>query len=204
MPRKKETKYKSSYNPDRECYISADGKYLCYETFDLDTKRLVTFRYEIGKDGITEELTFAIDDMYYRQDQVDRKENELKDPLFEAKYRNYKSGSKEDAVDPWDTILVHDGDPAEAIDHEEDKENPDTVKVREVIDTKCNKRQKELFFAHFGECKQLEQIRKEEAEQTGKLPSPAAMTSRKNKIIDKVAKSFGVERVKCHKYPKKD
>ena len=30
------------------------------------------------------------------------------------------------------------------------------------------------------------------------------MTNRKNKIIDKVAKSFGVERVKHHKYPKKD
>lgn len=43
-----------------------------------------------------------------------------------------------------------------------------------------------------------------EAEQTGKLPSSAAMTNRKNKIIDKVAKSFGVERVKRHKYPKQD
>lgn len=47
-------------------------------------------------------------------------------------------------------------------------------------------------------------MRQAEAEQTGKLPSSAAMTNRKNKIIDKVAKSFGVERVKRHAYPKKD
>ena len=46
-------------------------------------------------------------------------------------------------------------------------------------------------------------MRQAEAEQTGKLPSSAAMTNRKNKIIDKVAKSFGVERVKRHSYPQK-
>ena len=46
-------------------------------------------------------------------------------------------------------------------------------------------------------------MRQTEADQTGKLPSSAAMTNRKNKIIDKVAKSFGVERVKRHSYPKK-
>ena len=43
-----------------------------------------------------------------------------------------------------------------------------------------------------------------EAEQTGKLPTAQAMTNRKNKIIDKVAKSFGVERVKRRKSSKQD
>ena len=76
--------------------------------------------------------------------------------------------------------------------------------MRRVIDEECTESQQEFFFEHFGEGTQLEEMRQAEAEQTGKLPSPAAMTNRKNKIIDKVAKYFGVERVKHHKYPKKD
>ncbi len=50
---------------------------------------------------------------------------------------------------------------------------------------------------------QFEEMRQAEVEQTGKLPSSAAMTNRKNKIIDKAAKALGVERVKRHSYPKK-
>lgn len=76
--------------------------------------------------------------------------------------------------------------------------------MRRVIDEECTESQQDFFFEHFGEGTQLEEMRQVEAEQTGKLPSPAAMTNRKNKIIDKVAKSFGVERVKHQKYPKKD
>ncbi len=76
--------------------------------------------------------------------------------------------------------------------------------MRCVIDEECTEAQQDFFFEHFGEGTQLGEMRQAEAEQTGKLPSSAAMTNRKNKIIDKVAKSFGVERVKRHKYPKKD
>ena len=106
-------KRKSGFNPNRTCYLTADGKYYCYERWDDDAKCVVTQRFEVGKD-LSVELTIMLDES----------------------------------------------------DHDMDLQS--------------------------------------EAEQTGKLPSPAAMTNRKNKIIDKVAKSFGVERVKRHKYPKKD
>ena len=106
-------KRKSGFNPNRTCYLTADGKYYCYERWDDDAKCVVTQRFEVGKD-LSVELTIMLDES----------------------------------------------------DHDMDLQS--------------------------------------EAGQTGKLPSSAAMTNRKNKIINKVAKSFGVERVKRHKYPKKD
>ena len=110
----------------------------------------------------------------------------------------------EDAVDPWDTIADKSGSPEDAMFAEPEPENPQVAQVRRVIDEECTESQQDFFFEHFGEGTQLEEMRQAEAEQTGKLPSSAAMTNRKNKIIDKVAKSFGVERMKRHKYPKKD
>ena len=203
--KKKEAKYKAHYNPNRECYITADGKYLCYNTTDLETKRPTTLRYEIGKDGITEELTFFIDEINYQQDLSDRYENELRDPLFDAKVNSYKvDPDNEDAVDPWDMIADKSSSPENAMFAEPEQENPQAAQVRRVIDEECTESQQDFFFEHFGEGTQLEEMRQAEVRQTGKLPSSAAMTNRKNKIIDKVAKSFGVERVKRHKYPKKD
>ena len=52
--------------------------------------------------------------------------------------------------------------------------------------------------------KQLEEMRQAEAEQAGRLPSSQAMTNRKNKIVDKIAKALGVERIKRRKSSKKD
>lgn len=205
MQRNKDSKkYKSSYNPNRECYISADGKYLCYVTTDLDTKRLVTLRFEIGRDGLTEELTFHIDDLNHGMDLNDRYESELRDPLFDAKVRSKADPDDEDAVNPWDTLADKSGSPEEALFVEPEPENPQVAQMRRVINEECTEAQQDFFFEHFGVGTQLEEMRQAEAEQTGRPPSSAAMTNRKNKIIDKAAKALGVERVKRHSYPKKD
>lgn len=193
MQRNNETKKrKSGFNPNRTCYLTADGKYYCYERWDDDAKCVVTQRLEVGKD-LSLELTIMLDESDHDMDLQDRYESELRDPLFDAKVNSYKADSdNEDAVDPWDMIA------------EPEQENPQAVEARRVIDEECTESQQDFFFEHFGKGTPLEEMRQAEAEQTGKLPSPAAMTNRKNKIIDKVAKSFGVERVKRHKYPKKD
>lgn len=205
MPNKQKLKYKAHYNPRRECYISSDGKYLCYETTDLNTHRPVTLRYEIGKDGITEDLTFLIDDMNYEMDLQDRYESEKRDPLFDAKMHSYAANpDSEDAIDPWDTLADKGGSLEDMIFAEPELENPQAEQVRRVIDEKCTKAQQDFFFEHFGEGTQLEEMRQAEAKKTGKLPSPSAMTNRKNKIINKAAKPFGVLRVKRRKYSKKD
>ena len=151
-------KRKSGFNPNRTCYLTADGKYYCYERWDDD-----------------------------------------------AKVNSYKADpDNEDAVDPWDMIADKGSSPEDAMFAEPEQENPQAVEARRVIDEECTESQQDFFFEHFGKGTPLEEMRQAEAEQTGKLPSSAAMTNRKNKIVDKVAKSFGVERVKRHKYPKKD
>ena len=200
MSKEKETRYKAHYNPNRDCYISADGKYLCYRTTDLDARRLVTLRFEIGKEGLTEEVIFEIDEMYHDEDLNDRYQDELHHRLFDAKVASYAADPNgEDSVDPWDTIPDKSGSPEDVLFAEPEPENPQATTVRRVLEEECTEQQQDLFFAHFGERKQLEEIRQAEAERTGKLPSSQAMTNRKNKIIDKAAKVLGVQRVKRRK-----
>lgn len=197
-------KRKSGFNPNRTCYLTADGKYYCYEYWDDGAKRMVTQKFEVGKD-LSVELTIMLDESDHDMDLQNRYEGELRDPLFEAKVSSYKFNSdNEDAVNPWFTIADKGGSPEDVLFAEPKLESPQVMQVRCVLDENCTESQQDFFFEHFGMGTQLEEMRQTEAEQTGKLPSSAAMTNRKNKIIDKVAKSFGVERVKRHKYPKKD
>lgn len=135
----------------------------------------------------------------------DRYQDELRDSLFDAKIKSYKSDSDdEDAVDPWDMLADKSSSPEDILFAESETENPQVAHVRKVIDENCTESQQKFFFEHFGMGKQLEEMRQAEAEQAGRLPSSQAMTNRKNKIVDKVAKALGVERIKRRKSSKKD
>nr|DAT75085.1 MAG TPA: hypothetical protein [Caudoviricetes sp.] len=148
---------------------------------------------------------YLTDETDHDMDLNDRYQDELRDHLFDTKAASYKADpDNEDAVDPWDELADKSSSPEDILFSEPEQENPQVAQVRQIIDEECTEAQRDFFFEHFGAGTQLEEMRQAEAEQTGKLPSSAAMTNRKNKIIDKVAKSFGVERVKRHKYPKKD
>lgn len=196
-------KHKSGFNPNRTCYLTADGKYYCYERWDDDAKYMVTQRLEVGKD-LSLELTIMLDESDHDADLNDRYESELRDPLFNAKVNSYKADpDNENAVDPWDTLADKSSSPEDALFAKPEPENPQVAQVRRVIDEECTEAQQDFFFEHFGEGTQLEEMRQAEAGQTGKLPSSAAMTNRKNKIINKAAKALGVEWVKRHSYPKR-
>ena len=56
--------------------------------------------------------------------------------------------------------------------------------------------QQDLLYAHLGERKFLEDIRREEEAATGKKITKQAMHNRWNKIITKACKYFGVEKPK--------
>ena len=204
-PKNKETrKRKNGFNSQYESYLSEDGKHYCYPRWDDDKKCVVIEKLEVGKD-LSVELSILLDKSDKSMDLQDRYEHELRDPLFDTKVNNYMADpDNADAVNPWETIADKRGSVEDILFTEPEPENPQVEQVRRVIEGECTEPQKNLFFEHFGEGKQLEEIRQAEAEQTGKLPSPAAMNNRKNKVINKVAKSIGVERVKRHKYPKKD
>ena len=195
---------KSGFNPNRHCYLTADGKYYCYEYWDPETKRVVTQKLEVGKD-LSLELTLYLDWSDHEMDLQDRYEGELRDPLFEAKVNSYNADpDNEDAVDPWDTLADKGGSPEDAMSAEPDQANPQVATVRRSIAEEFTEAQQDFFFEHFGIGKQLEEMRQAEAEETGKLPTAQAYTNRKNKIVEKVAKSLGVERVKRCKSSKKD
>ena len=204
MKNEETKKRKSNYNPNRTCYLTADGKYYCYECWDYAAKCVVTQKLEVGKD-LSLELTLYLDQSDHDMDLNDRYQDELRDSLFDAKIKSYKSDSDdEDAVDPWDMLADMSSSPEDILFAESETENPQVAHVRKVIDENCTESQQKFFFEHFGMGKQLEEMRQAEAEQAGRLPSSQAMTNRKNKIVDKIAKALGVERIKRRKASKKD
>lgn len=197
-------KRRSSYDPNRQCYMSADGTAYYYERLDPDTGRYERILLTVGRDGITEEIIRLLDSMDHDEDLGNRYENENKDALFEAKRNRYEADpDSEDAVDPWDTVSRPGDDPADILCADEKKENPDIARVREVIDNSCNERQQNLFFSHFGEGKQLEEIRREEVAASGKEKKLQDVLNVKNDVLRKVADALGVTRVK-HRRTKKD
>ena len=191
------TQRKSGFNPKRTCYLTVDGKYYCYKRWDDNAKCEVTQRLEVGKD-LSLELTIMLDESDHGMDLQDRYVGELRDPVFDAKESSYKADpDNEDTVDPWDTLADKGGSPENVLFSEPETENPEAALVRKVIEENCTDAQRDLYYEHF------EEIRQEEAERTEKLVSQAAMTKRKNKIIDKVAKVLGVSRIKCSQHNKK-
>ena len=205
MQRNKNSKKnrKSNFNSNRPCYLSADGKFYCYEVYDPETDRVVTQKFEVGKGDYSVDWTIFLDETDHDMDLNDRYQQEFKDPLFEAKAESYKADPEnEDKVNPWDTIPDKSASPEEVLFSEPEAENPDAAKVREVIDTRCTARQQELFFSHFGEGKKLEQIRQDEVAKEGKEKKLQAIVNVKNDVIKKVSDALGVTPVKRRKSKK--
>lgn len=197
MAKTTETKKRESYyNPNRTSYLSEDGRYYCYRIWDPDAKCMVVQKLEVGRD-LSLDWTIFLDRADHAEDLNERYQKELRDPLFDAKVARYKADPKdEEAVDPWETVGDKKNDVEAALFPEPKPENLETAKVRDVIEKQCTEAQQDLIFRHFGMCQQLEAIRQAEAVQTGKLVSSVAMTRRKNKILDKVARALGVVRAK--------
>lgn len=200
MKSKKTKNRKSNFNSNRPCYLSADGKFYCYEVYDPETDRVGTQKFEVGKGDYSIDWTIFLDETDHDMDLSDRYQEELKDPQFKAKVKNYKAcPENEDKTNPWDTISDNSASPEKVLFHEPKQENPDAAKVREVIDTKCNARQQELFFSHFGEGKQLEQIRQDEVAKDGNEKSLQSIVNVKNDVIKKAADALGVTPIKRRK-----
>lgn len=195
-------KRESHYNPNRSSYLSTDGRYYCYEVWDPDAKCMVVQKLEVGKD-LSLDWTLFLDQADHAEDLNDRYQNEFRNPLFDSKVARYKADPKdEEAVDPWETVGDKKNDVEAALFPEPKPEKPEISAVRGVID-QCSEAQQDFIYRHFGMMQQLEAIRQAEAAQTGKLVSSVAMTRRKNKILDKVARALGVERAKRCKQKRK-
>ena len=108
---------------------------------------------------------------------------------YDAENADYDFLAKKDADegDPFDRI---------AVDVFEDAaETPDLEQILAFIGT-LTPAQKDLVYAHLGERKFLEDIRREEEAATGKKITKQAMHNRWNRIMAKACKYFGVEKPK--------
>lgn len=187
MPKRKTTKRKSDYNPDRLHYMSKDGKYYCYDILDERGRTIRTQKIEITPE--LEEITIIMDEMDYRSDLSDRYENELLDSEFIAKQeRAFNEDEDDDLIESLPSNDV-----------EEEAEDPMAEKVRAVVETEFTEEQQDLYYKHYGLCRQFEDIRQEEGRRTGKLPGAPAMTGRKDRMLNKVAKALGAEPPKPRK-----
>lgn len=193
-------KRKSEYNPSRSSYLSKNGQHYTYKYWDDNMKCMREETLLVGV-HISLEFAMALDEMDYGMDLNDRYESELRDPEFEAKLNKHLANN-DDTTDPWDMLVDRHGSAEDTLLYEPEPENPQAVEARHVIDEECTETQQNFFYDHFGMSKPLEEIRQAEIMKTGKSLTATAMTNRKNKIIEKTAKSLGVERVKRHKYPK--
>ncbi len=200
---KNRSKRTSNYDANRQCYMAKDATAYFYERWNEETRSYERIPLTVGKDGITEEIILLLDSMDHDEDLSNRYENENRDPLFEAKRRRFEADPDgDDAIDPWDTVSRLGDDPAEVICGGKKSENPDISRVREVIETRCNERQQSLFYKHFGEGKQLEQIRQEEVAASGKEKTLQAVLNVKNDVLRKVADAFGGKPVKRRRMKK--
>ena len=197
--RTNEAKRKEFYINNRDCYLSVDGKYYCYRVWDEGTKCMVTQEIEVGKD-MSLDITLVLDGLDHDEDLRDYYERKRRNRVFDSEMRKYQSASdSEESINPWEKIDAKGSSPEDRLFAEQEAENPQVAMVRSIINEKCTKEQKKFIADHFGKEMQLEEMRRVEARQTGKFPSSAAMTNRKNKILDKIAKALGVKRVKRRK-----
>lgn len=190
----------SKFDVNRGCFLSKDGQSYTYSYWDDNKKCMCEDTLIVGV-HISLEIAMALDEMDHGMDLNDRYENELRDPEFEAKLDKHLADDK-DTINPWEMIADRRGSAEDMLLFEPGQENPQAVEARRVIEEDCTESQQDFFFDHFGSNLPLEEIRQAEIARTGKLLSSAAMTNRKNKIVEKTAKALGVERIKRHKYPK--
>ena len=198
-----ETKHKPFYIPNRDCYLSVDGSFYCYKVWDDKIKRTVTQKIAVDKD-LSVDITLVLDELDHDEDLQEHYERKRRDSVFDCEMENYQLDlSNNDPINPWEKIGDKGNSPEDIILAEPEKENPLVAKVRTIIDKKCTEKQKKFIADHFGMRMKLQKMRQAEAAETGKLPSLAAMSRRKGKILDKVAEGMGVKRIKRRKNPKK-
>ena len=182
---------KSYYNPKRRSFVTEDGK-LAYIFWDPEANKETTFYYEIGKDGITEELAILIDEDDHRQDLQERYDREKADYDFQNKQRHHDEDEQEFAQNPVESLLANGADPQEILFPEDETPNELLFLLMEAMD-KLTDAQKNLVFDRYGAMKQLEEIRQEEIAETGREVSQQAVSNRWKKIIARLCKELGVE-----------
>jgi len=195
---------RSTYNANRSCYLSKDGKFYCYEVWDPDGRRNVTQKLEIGKD-LSVELTILLDDYDHDWDLQDRRESENADYSFQNQQKRQADDDFEDGFDtpPIENIADPKADIEAQLFPEDKPVDSRVAKAEKFVETELSEDQRNLFYAHMGEKKFLEDIRREEEAASGKKVTKQAVHNRWDRILTKACKHFNVEKPK-QEHRKKD
>ncbi len=179
---------KSRYNPNRCSFVTEDGK-LAYIVWDEESKCDITHYYEIGNDGITEELVIMLDEDDHDWELSERYQEENTDYSFRNKQRKHSDDGEENHTDPIEDIVDKQADILSLIFPEDEVTDEAVEKVIAFIST-LTEDQQNLVYAHLGSMKQLEEIRREEIKATGKAVTQQAVSNRWRKIITRACKYF--------------
>lgn len=199
----------SKFNDDRRCYLDSDFNYVYeYEALQ-DDGTYVTRKCVIPYSEENREIFIILDRDDYEADLSDRYENDNTDTLFQLQTKQYESGCDVDSDgeddmfrdSPLQSIPDPDSDvftkafPEYA---QEEEKDPREEELHEWIQT-LPESQQNLIYAHLGERKFLEDIRREEEAATGKKITKQAMHNRWMKIIAKACKHYEVPKLKQQK-----
>lgn len=208
MQRKKDAPFKrqSRFNEKRDSFLDSDFNYVYkYKVRQKDgTEEIQTFKIPYSEEN--REIFILLDRDDHASDLGDRYEEENADWSFRNQQEKYfdNSGADSNAEDfrddPIDTIADPDSDVFDLAFPEYKETSPEEKRreeVREWIAT-LPESQQNLIFAHLGEVKFLEDVRREEELVTGKKITKQAMHNRWNKILVKFCKHLGVEKPKKH------
>lgn len=183
-------KRRSSFNPKRNSYMTKDGRY-AYVTWDDEKKHKVTHYLEIGKEGVTEELLVILDEDDHQIDLQERYAAENTDFDFLNQQRLHNQSSDDYKIDPIDAIRDKKSDFFDLIFPQDDKTSELMLRLLEIM-KKLTVEQRDLIYKHLGSMKQLEEIRRDEIDATGKAITQQAMSNRWKKIIFRLCKAFDV------------
>ncbi|MGI5986423.1 MAG: hypothetical protein ACOX7O_11345 [Oscillospiraceae bacterium] len=193
---------KSHFNQDRDSYLDKSGNYIYTRwvnrangKWEREIVATVPFTEE------TRDVIIFLDSDDHGYDLQDRYADENSDYKIRNKQEEkHKQRIKDDdfdfSEDPIDTIPDPKPLLPQLLDSESLSEDPMVEMISEFIRTQLTEDQQNLIFAHLGESKFLEDIRREEEATTGKKVSKQAVHNRWNRIITKLCKYLGVEKPK--------
>lgn len=193
---------KSRYNESRDCYLDQSGNYLYTRRVKRENGKWE--REIIATIPFTEEtrdIIIFMDADDHDADLQERYDEENTDYGFRNKQEKQQEQSTTDDDDEFDSDPLNAiPDPAALLpgllDTEEITDDPLVEKISEFIRTQLTEEQQNLIFAHLGEGKFLEDIRREEESITGKKISKQAVHNRWNRILTRLCNYLGVEKPK--------
>ncbi len=200
---------KSRINKNRDCYLDKDFNYVYKRPVKQSDGTYKNEEFKIPYSEENRDVFILLDSVDHESELRDRYEEENKDWKFQNKldkhYSEIANGDDgEFRDDPIDCIADPDSDVFERAFPEYMEATPEELRCKEVREwiSSLPESQQNLIFDHLGgEQKFLEEIRREEEQETGKKITKQAMHNRWDKILTKACKHYGVEKQKQKRKP---